>query len=608
MTSFDKEGILDKYFYSYNNLGLISGINRERRNLDAISGQYDYQYDEIGRLTRSSLNGELRASYKYDAFGNRTSLIESDTQTTYRYDSLDRLVEAKELNNSQAIVRSYDYDKRGNQTNEYVDGLLNKTFTFDATNMLSKVIDSEKGELENQYNGLGFRVASIRPEERIEYLCDLSRDCYNMLERTVNGETESFIYDKNVISMSKATSTYYYLQDELGSPMYMTGTVGAAVSSYAFDDFGRSIDPFTGKIKEAGNKQHTKHAYTTEGNIIQPFAFTGYQEDEVSGLMFAQARFYSTDNGRFVGEDQIRGSIKAPDTQNHYIYCLDRPVSLCDINGKIPVSASVSAGSAVVSGSAASDASNGGIEGTSGYGNNSQNLAESQSVQSDPDAEYVGVIYLNASSGAAIGDTGYAAGHAAILLVKSDGSAEFYSYASTHDAVNEVGVGDGYLSTAVDENGNVTSINAAEFLNNGTVYTDNLNTASTGEYIYDSYDRGIFIPISNDQGKDIHDAAMDLRNNPGTYSLLNNNCNQNAQKLLAAGGVDFAPDSFDWMKTCPNYVYNNYQDLAEKSRWWELWFDDYDKWCDYVATWVQGDLSSLAQYLVDNGYSGCDEG
>ena len=93
--------------------------------------------------------------------------------------------------------------------------------------MLSKVVDSEKGELENQYNGLGFRVSTTRPEERIEYLCDLSRDCFNLLERTVNGETESFIYDKNVISMSKAGNSYYYLQDELGSPMYMTGTDGA---------------------------------------------------------------------------------------------------------------------------------------------------------------------------------------------------------------------------------------------------------------------------------------------------------------------------------------------------------------------------------------------
>ena len=120
--------------------------------------------------------------------------------------------------------------------------------------MLSKVVDSEKGELENQYNGLGFRVSSTRPEERIEYLCDLSRDCFNLLERTVNGETESFIYDRNVVSMSKATSTYYYLPDELGSPMYMTGTDGVTVSSYAFDDFGRSLDLFTGKLKEYRNE------------------------------------------------------------------------------------------------------------------------------------------------------------------------------------------------------------------------------------------------------------------------------------------------------------------------------------------------------------------
>ena len=51
--------------------------------------------------------------------------------------------------------------------------------------MLSKVTDATNGELENQYNGLGFRVASTRPEEKIEYLCDLSRDYYNLLERTV---------------------------------------------------------------------------------------------------------------------------------------------------------------------------------------------------------------------------------------------------------------------------------------------------------------------------------------------------------------------------------------------------------------------------------------
>ena len=336
MTSIDKEGILDKYFYSYDNSGLISGINRSRRDLDAVSGQYEYSYDSIGRLVQSSLNGQVKSSYEYDAFGNRTSFVEGDAQTTYKYDSLDRLIEARELNNAQAIVKTYYYDKRGNQTREFVDGLLQKTFTFDATNMLSKVVDTDKGELENQYNGLGFRVASTRPEEKIEYLCDLSRDYYNLLERTVNGETETFVYDKNVVSMSKAGNSYYYLQDELGSPMYMTGTNGAPVSSYAFDDFGRSVDPFTGKLKKSANKQSGNHAYTTEGNIIQPFAFTGYQEDEVSGLMFAQARFYDAASGSFLSEDPRKGFINKPLTINHYGYCFGNPVGFSDKNGKLP--------------------------------------------------------------------------------------------------------------------------------------------------------------------------------------------------------------------------------------------------------------------------------
>ncbi|MDC7278409.1 RHS repeat-associated core domain-containing protein [Butyrivibrio fibrisolvens] len=90
-----------------------------------------------------------------------------------------------------------------------------------------------------------------------------------------------------------------------------------AVSSYAFDDFGRNVDPFTGKIKEANHK----HSYTTVGNIIQPFAFTGYQEDEVSGLKFAQARFYDANTGRFQSEDNVKGFIDSPFTMNHYGYC-----------------------------------------------------------------------------------------------------------------------------------------------------------------------------------------------------------------------------------------------------------------------------------------------
>ncbi|SDB29796.1 RHS repeat-associated core domain-containing protein [Pseudobutyrivibrio sp. YE44] len=101
---------------------------------------------------------------------------------------------------------------------------------------------------------------------------------------------------------SKAGNDYFYMLDELGTGMYLTGT---------------------------------------DGNIIQPFAFTGYQEDEVSGLKFAQARFYSAENGRFVGEDQVRGFIETPETQNSYEYCWNSPFSYYDMNGKFPTVPSI---------------------------------------------------------------------------------------------------------------------------------------------------------------------------------------------------------------------------------------------------------------------------
>lgn len=334
MVSSDKKGRLDKYLYSYDG-GQISKINRERRDLNAVSGQYEYQYDSLGRLISSSLNGKPRSSYTYDAFGNRKSLSDGISRTDYSYDDLDRLTSSivrDSSNNETSNI--YSYDRRGNQVALTSGDIIKKTFKYDAMGKMTHATDTEKGDISYTYNGLGFRVESQRPEEKIEYLCDLSKDYYNLLERTVNGETESFIYDNNVVSMNRGGNNYYYLQDELGSTMYLTGTDGLTVDAYAYDDFGRRVDPYTGKLRNRLGKDNKPHACTKNGNIIQPFAFTGYQEDEVSELNFAQARYYNPETGRFNAEDWVRGYKHRPDTINHYAYCLNSPSNRVDVNGK----------------------------------------------------------------------------------------------------------------------------------------------------------------------------------------------------------------------------------------------------------------------------------
>ncbi|MCR5156347.1 MAG: DUF6531 domain-containing protein [Butyrivibrio sp.] len=331
LTNTDKQGVLDSFNYNYES-GLLTDVARTRRDMEALSGSYHYEYDGVGRLIQSTLNGELRASYQYDAFGNRTAMTEADARTSYEYDVLDRLIRTTITGvDGTELKNSYSYDKRGNQTAVTSGDIIRKTFSYDATGKMVSSTDVEKGDISYSYNGLGFRVEQVRPEEKIEYLCDISRAYFNMLERTINGQTESFVYDNNVVSMSKGGDNYYYLMDELGSTMYLTGTDGLTVNAYAYDDFGRRVDPNTGR--RANSVSGNRHAYTKSGNVIQPFAFIGYQEDEVSDLCYAQARYYDPVTGRFNGEDTLRGINTCGDSHNRYLYCLNIPTIYQDLNG-----------------------------------------------------------------------------------------------------------------------------------------------------------------------------------------------------------------------------------------------------------------------------------
>jgi len=364
-----------------------------------------------------------------------------------------------------------------------------------------------------------------------------------MLERTVNGKTESYIYDSNVVSMSKSGEDYSYMLDELGTGMYLTGTDGAVTSAYAYDEFGRNLNPLTGI--------HAKPTYTKKGNIIQPLAFTGYQHDEMTDSYFAQARYYDAEVGRFVSEDKVRGYKAKPDSINHYLYCWNRPANLVDLNG-------LSAVDAVIYNT--SNVSSGCLADTVSFEGNSNN------------DDYVGAVYLLNEDGA------LGAGHAAIALVKENGRMDVFSIGGEpnvdisiyNNTVNGVQMGTptimvndvsitGYLGTHVNRNGEEQDMSYRYLIENSAITHDTIS--NNGVNTIDEYTHFIYIPINNEQGVDMYNEAMRLREgyiqNGTHYNVLTNNCNQNVQMILAAGEMDFAPSNFDWLDTCPNNVYKN---------------------------------------------------
>ncbi|MEN8907228.1 MAG: RHS repeat-associated core domain-containing protein, partial [Clostridiales bacterium] len=49
--------------------------------------------------------------------------------------------------------------------------------------------------------------------------------------------------------------------------------------------------------------------------------------------MYAQARYYLPEIGRFISEDNYKGIQYEPRTLNYYIYCLNNPINLIDPSG-----------------------------------------------------------------------------------------------------------------------------------------------------------------------------------------------------------------------------------------------------------------------------------
>ena len=330
----DQGGILDRYTYLYDLLGHKTGITKERRGLERESGQYRYGYDALGRLSEIQKDGEIQTRYGYDAFGNRTWKEESGEQTSYQYNALNQLVSERQ----GEIRKEYGYDKRGNLTAILENGAWKKQYVYGAMNRLEEAVDAAGKQARYQYNGLGHRVGKqegVLPKEKLEkldpqrrvgmeignsrqitYTLDLTRQYYNLLERTEESQSQRYFWDGNVAAYEENGERNYYLQDELGSPLRIEDSAGTIKESYGYGAFGEDL-------------------YQNQGKM-QPFGYTGYQRDSVSGTYYAQAREYLAESGRFAGQDLIVGFTEYPKTLNRYNYCWNNSLIYVDYDGKFP--------------------------------------------------------------------------------------------------------------------------------------------------------------------------------------------------------------------------------------------------------------------------------
>ncbi len=266
--------------------------------------------------------------FEYDALNRITAIISpTGGRTAYTYDR--KTGKISSITDAAGNIRTFRYNRAGELTGEYQDGELLHGYVFNSMNRLGKAWNAQDEEAEYFYNALGQRTGRNADGELEEYLLDLTKPYHNLLELQKGKQKQTFYYDFGVALMEEEGKTARYaLSDDLGSPLRVLHRNGHG-DTYGYDEFG-------GELYDLNKQQNAVKRYSRQGEN-QPFGYTGYRYDDISGTYFAQAREYRSEIGRFTAEDIIRGRGSVPKTLNRYGYCWDNPMGYMDLNGKDPI-------------------------------------------------------------------------------------------------------------------------------------------------------------------------------------------------------------------------------------------------------------------------------
>jgi RHS repeat-associated protein len=315
---------------------LLSNSGRRNRLIESgtSSGTIDYDYDNLNRLAKEAVGSDYLqydsgAGYEstgYDSVGNRrsrtrpagstrypNSLYGTSATTNYAYDQNDRLD-----NDTSATSASTLFDGNGNTTT-----FIGVTYAYDFENRL---LTSSAGSVTMTYDGDGNRVKKVSSSGTTFYLIDdrnptgYAQALEEQATTAASAPSVTYVYGLQRINQKRATGTYYYGHDGLGTVRYLTTktvsgfTDGAVSDTYNYDGYGVKLPSSTG---------------STPNNYL----FAAEYVDTDLSMSYNRARFYHLDTGRFWTVDTFEGSQSDPLSLHKYLYAHDNPVNRIDPSG-----------------------------------------------------------------------------------------------------------------------------------------------------------------------------------------------------------------------------------------------------------------------------------
>ncbi len=359
--SFDGEIIISEA--TYNEVGQLEMLTLGNGVTTTNVYDPDQRFWLTDKWTVSDMETLQSLSYSYDGIGNIEEIIDSSDldsakTITYDYDDLSRLVSAVSSGDSTDLGDydySYDYDELGNMTLHPVygdldygaieganphslDGMDGVSWEYDSAGNVTVMADltlswSYRNELEAvatssgdsryQYDHVGTRVFKQTPDDVTFYAEGgyITRlDGTEEWHLSFGGKPVFYRVDTG----AEIVERYLHI-DHLGSIVLETGTDAEWVSLIEYNPYG-SI----------------RQALTSSEGIedIDRFDYISKERDRETGLSYFEARYLSTESGRFLSLDPVYINVSreewmvTPQSQNGYVYSRSNPIVYKDQNGE----------------------------------------------------------------------------------------------------------------------------------------------------------------------------------------------------------------------------------------------------------------------------------
>nr|BFD67010.1 hypothetical protein HAGR004_20320 [Bdellovibrio sp. HAGR004] len=305
-----KRGATTLYEYSLDRDG-VGRVVGKNQVMNSISEEFEYLYDDAGRLVETDKNSVLLSSYIYDFNSNRVGGNIGAQPTTGVYDDQDRLI----TYNTWSFVYNANGDllsKTNNTTSQTT------TYAYDAFGNLRQVTIPPSTTIAYDIDGLNRRIA-----KRVNGVVQkrwIYMDQYRIAAElnSAGTITKRFVYGSksNVPDYMIASGVKYrIISDHLGSPrLVVKQSDGSIAQRMNHDEFGRVTED------------------TNPGYL--PFGFAGGLYDPETGLVRFGVRDYDPEVGRWTSKDPI---LFNGGQSNLYGYTFNDPVNFIDPSGKFGI-------------------------------------------------------------------------------------------------------------------------------------------------------------------------------------------------------------------------------------------------------------------------------